>query len=266
MRRFSQLATGVTTRYVEERFGAPAFVRDFDFGGEVKLTEQVYHTRHAWLQILTNEHQAVVRFSITVTDPRFSFQIRDLTVGQLEAKIGQSRFSEIRPAFMPEGRSFKAITRRLEYSESYWLGNPGYDQNFVLSYNDAGTGSFGCSIDQALQKNILRFQDGNLSYDPAPVMRPEYDPHSPCAKQFRAQTVVNTLTVLAAGYTWPPGPTDPEGYPRMKAGLLSEPRGPDLEYVRVLVPDTQTRRQLHRRIRQRNRILRKTNHRGRQSA
>ena len=112
-RRFNQLATGVTIRYVEERFGAPAFVRDFDVCGVMKLTEQLYHTRHAWLQILTNEHDAVVRFSITVTDPRFHFHILHLTVGQLEAEIGRSHFSEIRSFGRAQGWSFKAVGRRL---------------------------------------------------------------------------------------------------------------------------------------------------------
>lgn len=121
-RRFNQIATNVTIRYIEERFGAPAFIRDFDVCGVMKLTEQLFHTRHAWLQILTNENKAVVRFSITVTDPRFHFQILHLTCGQLEAKIGRSRFSEIRSFGKPKGRSFKAMVRRQEYSESYWLG------------------------------------------------------------------------------------------------------------------------------------------------
>jgi hypothetical protein len=69
-KRFNELATGVTSRYIEDRFGAPAFVRDFDVRGVMKLTERLYQTRHAWLQILANENDAVVRFSITVTDPR----------------------------------------------------------------------------------------------------------------------------------------------------------------------------------------------------
>lgn len=100
----------------------------------MKLTEQLFHTRHAWLQILTNENKAVVRFSITVTDPRFHFQILHLTCGQLEAKIGRSRFSEIRSFGKPKGRSFKAMVRRQEYSESYWLGSAGYYQSVVLSF------------------------------------------------------------------------------------------------------------------------------------
>src|SRR6266851_3243537 len=73
------LAAGVTTRYVEERFGAPAFVRKsgvlLGFKLGVTLFEQVYRTKHAWLQVLSDENDAVVRFSVTVTDPRFRFQV-----------------------------------------------------------------------------------------------------------------------------------------------------------------------------------------------
>jgi hypothetical protein len=237
-KRFNELATGVTSRYIEDRFGAPAFVRDFDVRGVMKLTERLYQTRHAWLQILANENDAVVRFSITVTDPRFRFQILHLTVGQLEAKIGHSRFSEIRSfARKPKGRSFKAIVRRLGYSESYWLGSPGYYQSVVLSYNDAGTGRFGCSIDQALQRNILAFEEGDLIRDPPPGGWPECDPGSHCAQQFRAQTVVNTLTILGAGFTVPRmAELDPEGFKRARATLLGDSLGPDAEYVGTLVP------------------------------
>jgi hypothetical protein len=87
-KRLNQVAAGVTTRYLEERFGAPAFVRasripmvrpDGTVGGP--LTEQVYRTRHAWLQVLVDEQDAVVRFSITVTDPRFRFQMSGVAGG-----------------------------------------------------------------------------------------------------------------------------------------------------------------------------------------
>ena len=35
------------------------------------VTEMIYRTRHAWVQLLTDEEGAVVRFSITVTDEKF---------------------------------------------------------------------------------------------------------------------------------------------------------------------------------------------------
>ena len=75
-RQLYQLAAGTTIRWVEERLGTPAFTREFQAMPGVR--EMVYYTRHAWVQVLADTDDAVVRFSITVTDPRFRFQIRDL--------------------------------------------------------------------------------------------------------------------------------------------------------------------------------------------
>lgn len=244
-KRFNQLAAGVTTRYIEERFGAPAFVGVFAVPAaatmiaDPKLTEQVYHTKHAWLQIITDKRDVVVRFSITVTDPRFGFQIRDLTFGLLEARIGHSRFSEIKAISSPEGTSLSIGAHTHEYAESYWFGNPGCYQRFVLSHNDAGTGSFGVP-------KIIWFAEGVLKFgDQTP-------PEFPERQQFRAQTVVNTLTVLGAGATArladPGGVTaDPAQEGRALSALLGQPRGPWIDSVRVLIPDARSRRQLRRR-------------------
>jgi len=53
-RLLNQLAAGVTTRWVEERLSAPAFVRSVDLGtvaGRQAMTELIYRTRHAWVQV-----------------------------------------------------------------------------------------------------------------------------------------------------------------------------------------------------------------------
>jgi len=57
--------------------------------------------------------------------------------------------------------------------------------------------------------------------------------------RFRAETTINTLTIL--------GPCGHEGD-------LAEPRGPDSNYVRVLVPGGRERRQIRRRMRGFNRL------------
>jgi hypothetical protein len=41
----------------------------------------VYRQKHAWVQVLIDENDAVIRFSITVTDPRFKFTVKNLTWG-----------------------------------------------------------------------------------------------------------------------------------------------------------------------------------------
>jgi hypothetical protein len=129
-RRLNELAAGVTLRYVEERFGTPAFSRTIvlprqpSAGAarpqrrtlrEIALVvagtgtapvipqtttaqvnardgapcdgqsfrELVYREKHAWVQVLADDNDAVTRFSVTVTDPRCRFPVRDLTWGHL---------------------------------------------------------------------------------------------------------------------------------------------------------------------------------------
>jgi hypothetical protein len=85
----------------------------------------VYRAKHAWIQVLVDEHEAVVRFSVTVTDPRFRFQISDLTFGNLTAKLGHTSFSGIHSHIEQQGRSLRIGAHNFEYAEAYWFGNPG---------------------------------------------------------------------------------------------------------------------------------------------
>lgn len=246
--RLNQLATGVTTRWVEERLGPPAFVGDFHIppdqettppGKPSVLRELIYRTKHAWIQVLADENDAVARFSITVTDPRFHFQVRDLTFYHLNARLGHSRFSDVGVGIWnaPDGRSLNIAARRREYSESYWFGNPGNYQRYVLSHNDAGTGKFFFNI--RLLGGPSWCQEGRLMFnDNRPVAPPPFHPEAPYAKAFRAGTTINTLTVLS---------------PTMPPTGLAPPRGPDADHVRVLVPDARERRRLRRRVRRTNR-------------
>jgi hypothetical protein len=244
--RLDQLAAGATTRWVEERLGGPAFVREFrpqGIAGNPGPRELVYRDRHAWVQILVDEHQAVVRFSITVTDPRFRFQINDLTVGQLTAKLGRTSFSGAHSQIEQQGRSLRIGAHSYEYAEAYWFGNPGNYQWYVLSHNDAGTGNFDFAVGGRGQAS---FQDGVLKSEN--IEFPEFDFQSSEAAQFRAKTTINTLTVLG------PWRTDSQAGESVWMSL-AEPRGPDSNQVRVLVPDARERRQRRRRIRHWNRLM-----------
>lgn len=277
-RRLNQLAVGVTLRYVEERFGTPAFVRTFvpapisavppqrgplvrelvqlvahPNASAVKFTipsaaatddgrttlrpvrELLFREKHAWIQVLIDQNDAVARFSITVTDPRFRFQIRELTHGQLAARLGHTRFSQVHTSWLAEGRSLRIGAHNHEYAEACWAGYPGFYQRFVISSNEVGAGQFDYSIEQ---RGPSFSRDGILDFgEELPASQP-FDPDADYARRFRAETTINTLTVLGPGRE----PAD-----------LAEPRGPDSGQVWVMVPGRRERRQIRRRIRRANR-------------
>jgi hypothetical protein len=239
-RQLYQLAAGTTIRWVEERLGTPAFTREFQALPGVR--EMVYYTRHAWVQILVDTDDAVVRFSITVTDRRLRFQIRDLTNHQLTARLGHSRFADAGTQLEPQGQSLRIGAHNHEYAEAYWFGNPGNYQWYVLSHNDAvGVGTFTWSVDG---HGLSSFQTGVLESRDATLRHPAPTPDDLAA--FRAKTTINTFTVLGPSRT----PTD--GSP-LGVSSLAEPRGPDSNQVRVMAPTPRERRLRRRRARRWNR-------------
>ena len=282
-RRLNELAAGVTLRYVEERFGTPAFSRTIVLprqpsagaarpqrrtlreialvvagadattgspqtapaqsharGGTPcdgrSFRELVYREKHAWVQVLADDNDAVARFSVTVTDPRFRFPVRNLTWGHLTVRLGHSRFSDVREGLSVSGRSLRIGAHNHEYAEAYWFGNPGNYQYYVISSNEIGTGEFWFSI---LGEGLPGHRSGTLAIDdPRPDGQSPLGPDEPNWSRFRAGTTINTLTVLGPGRQ----PAD-----------LAEPRGPDSTHVRVLVPGRRERRQIRRRLRLINR-------------
>jgi hypothetical protein len=196
-RRLNQLAAGVTIRYVEERFGTPAFahtivlprtlpgiaeaarprkrttrelVRALSSTGAAatgdpatptaadgqgheadhrqSFRELVYREKHAWVQVLVGDNDAVARFSVTAADPKFKFSIRDLTWGHIAIRLGHSRFADVQHSPSPDGRRLRIGAHNHEYAEAYWFGNPGNYQHYVISSNEIGTGEFGFSIER----------------------------------------------------------------------------------------------------------------------
>jgi hypothetical protein len=122
--------------YVESLLGPPALsqrIRD-------ELSEHIFYTPHALVQLMVDDTKGVARLSITVTDPRFRFTISDLSFGLMDVVLGKSRFWNV--ADRVDGRAIGLRARRFRYIEAFYFGNPGAYQQYLLSYNDAGTGPF----------------------------------------------------------------------------------------------------------------------------
>ena len=186
-----------------------------------------------------------MRFAITVTDPRFRFQVRDLTNYQLEAKLGRTSFAAVDAQVEPQGRSLRIGAHNYEYAEAYWFGNPGGYQWYVLSHNDASSAG---AMQWPTSKHASPFfQEGVLVSDNDSVRVSPLQPDE--LAELRAKTIINTLTVL--------GPWREYGDRPMGRTSLAEPRGPDSNQVRVLAPNARERRQRCRRVKQSYRQVRR---------
>lgn len=252
----NELGSGVTVRYVEERFGAPMLARDFPAAGpgmaregdDFRVRELVYRGRHAWLQVLVDDNDAVKRFSITVTDPKFKLSVRQLAP-IFDVTLGRSSFSNLHPGREGHcgGRRFQVGGRIRGYSEAYWGGLDGNYQWFVLSYNEFGTGQFG---GQALGSAGPLVDEGVLL--PAlgeRLVGSPFDPGAPYARQFRSMTTINTLTVL--GRTGRGRAVDVLG-----GTWLAEPFGPARGHVGFLGSRAKELRRWQRLARRLNQLAR----------
>jgi hypothetical protein len=231
------MACGVTADYVDSLFGQPPFrfsgLPDKVAGspGVTLLTERIYETKHAWLQVIAGFDGSVRAFSITVTDPRFRFRSGHLMFDQLDIQLGAARFGDV--DHPPDGWQSLTGARRSSYAESHYFGNPGSYQVYVLAYNDIGTGSYVTPppFDVPDLLNPRHWTDGRLC--PETGSQPNWDPLCGLEplpawlRRARDQTTVNTLTVLA---------------PMGDVAIIQRWPGVAGETVRLLRRATETRR------------------------
>lgn len=129
-----QLVCGSSVAFIESLLGVAQFVSSDD-GRE----ERVYRLRGGWVLIDVKD-DAVVAFSITISNPRMHYRTRRLTFGFLKVKLGKSKFSVRDSEF--SGERYSIGGRDFGYQRHYYFGNPGGYQDYWLSYNRCGAGVF----------------------------------------------------------------------------------------------------------------------------
>lgn len=213
--QLNQLACGVTREYVNGLLGVPAFHRRLTD----EVEEFVYRTPHAWVQILTNMDGDVARVAITATDRKFKFRTTCLTFRHLSIRLLKDSFTAATESgSAPEGVSISIGARRFSYAESFYFGNPGNYQHYVLAYNDAGSDG-DADFGSLSASGITSSAEGAL-------LRPSESPagsslwDNPAVQSFRRNSRPNTLI-------WS-GPLDQGEI------LAVPPLGVDKDYVRVL--------------------------------
>jgi hypothetical protein len=137
----------------------------------------------------------------------YDWAMLEVTSDDTPEEHEDGRFSDVTNCLL-DGRSLWIGAHNREYAESYWVGYPGFYQRFMLSNNEVGTGQFDWSIMRDDPRSPWR--EPLTSGEQVPVKQ-SFDPDADYAKRFRAETTINTLTVLGPGHE----PAD-----------LAEPRGP----------------------------------------
>lgn len=203
--RLNQLACGTTTEYTDSILGPAAFRRALP--DDQKYEEHIYRTNHAWVQtVVRTADKSVDSFAITVTDPRFRFRTRELTGNNLDIRLGHTRFSSI--AYKPDGYRIWWGANRSLHAESYYFGNPGNYQIYVVARNDAGIGQSSVVSDDPTAGT---WENGRLRTGltpPAAAMaapprrgrkrpdtRASWEPPPPWVQDTRARNAINTILV-----------------------------------------------------------------------
>jgi hypothetical protein len=153
-----QLALGVRAEYVVGLFGEPAYQRTYE-GRRLGITteaqpvdEPATFTERIWrladdgyLQLLTDDQNNVVRYSLTTCSKRFrpvvalgSFSTNHK---EFDVKLGVTRFSDIPwpPSRLYIGPS--GATAPYEYLHAYYFGRSGGYADWACVYNASGYGA-----------------------------------------------------------------------------------------------------------------------------
>lgn len=123
--------TGSSIKYIESIFGPPV-KEEHSKNGEVN--EYIYSFKKFYLQVVYNNENTVIFYSVTSKDKDFHPGIPYLG-GQLGDKF--NAFGD-GINYLQSGYSSKFY----KYEEGHYLGNPGNYRNFYLAYNPAGVDYF----------------------------------------------------------------------------------------------------------------------------
>jgi hypothetical protein len=157
---------------------------------ELGRVVHIYRSRYSYVfATAPNKDDSVDAFSITVRRDNFKLSITRVTNDQLNTTLPKTSFLDI--IAEPNGRRYLIGANRLGYAESYYLGNPGNYQTYVLAFNDIGAGNFSPLSD------VYSFSEGQL----ANIDKEEELPSPPSGDplfQFREKLKPNTLAVVGA--------------------------------------------------------------------
>jgi hypothetical protein len=202
-----QLTLGVRAEYVVGLFGEPAYQRTYEgrrldiSTDEQPADEPAIFTERIWrladdgyLQLLTDDQNNVVRYSLTTCSGRFRPVIAlgsfSADYNEFEVKLGVTRFSDIPwpPARLSIGPS--GATAPYEYLHAYDFGRSGGYADWICVYNASGHGAY-APIELGLNPPTWNQRAMTVAawYEQLPTQGQEQ------VNAGRRETVINTVTV-----------------------------------------------------------------------
>lgn len=151
--------------------------------------EFVYDKKDCYVQVVTGESDAILLLSVTARNSRFHAPTWVTTArwsprpDPKNSHLGHFRFDQIASADRPPwGVSGWCGARRFGYIESYYYGNPGNYETFLLALNDAGHVWDIDSLGQVSSLFLKPVEHGNLLWidrrpRPINVRKPKEPPN-----------------------------------------------------------------------------------------
>jgi hypothetical protein len=184
--KLNLMATGATAEYVENLLGTPVFRNDeppsiwSSDDDKAKWVDHIFSTPHAWV-VTRRIEERLEAWSVTITDPKFWWELGDATFGQAKGKLGRVTFGELLAT--SSGKYESSGARSGAYAESASFGNPGGYQMYIFMHNEEGSGKFQPS--------------GNRDVRVGDFQRPDDREEYPASADgsHRSETTVNTIVV-----------------------------------------------------------------------
>ena len=190
-RQLLKLGCGMSFARFDELLGPP-IVQETEAVGESEARRyvQIYISKYAYVKAVgTNKDESVRAFSITVRSKWFRLPLKRLTNEQMSIHLRPLKFTELQK-FGPDGKRCIIGANRFGYSESFYFGNPGNYQHYILAYNDAGPGKF------IAPAGWHWFASGPLHNEAYSEDELQHEPNGPWANEFYRELRPNTIAVV----------------------------------------------------------------------
>lgn len=185
-RKLNLLANGATADYVKDLLGTPVFENHqppsiwAEEDAKPKWVDHVFSTPHAWV-VTRRIEDRLEAWSVTITDPKFWWELEDVTFQQVKGRLGRVTFSALLSS--PSGKYESSGARSGVYAESASFGNPGGYQTYVFMHNQEGIGDMTPSGNSDVRVGDFKRPDD----------RDEYAASTDGSH--RSETTVNTIIV-----------------------------------------------------------------------